>query len=112
MWEYNFYWVTFGEDGDTVDALYDGEGKCVMWGDYYHNHIRDRIEGFLRGVSYTLSDPELPAVWDITIPDKEKYAKDRFEGGVSPPDKYTKIPKRFRDTATLMQGDTPWKCQE
>jgi len=39
-----------GEDAVRVELLIDGE--IVMEGDFYHNHIQDRIKGFMQAVEY------------------------------------------------------------
>lgn len=39
--------------GDAYEVeLKDSTGRIVMVGDYYHNHIEDRINGFLDAVQY------------------------------------------------------------
>lgn len=40
--------IAFGEDG--VTRLYGPDGEVEMEGDYYHDKISDRIEGFMLGL--------------------------------------------------------------
>ena len=43
--------VDFNPGGDAVLALY-ANGKLIMSGDYYHDKISERIEGFLEGIRF------------------------------------------------------------
>lgn len=43
--------IRWNPDGDGITGLYI-DGKCQMWGDYYHNHISDRLEGFIEGLQH------------------------------------------------------------
>lgn len=48
--------VAFNPEGDGITALYMGD-RLHMSGDYYHDKIDDKIEGFLNGVK--LFDPTI-----------------------------------------------------
>jgi hypothetical protein len=40
-------------NGDLMDMrLMDGNGKIIMSGDYYHNKIEERVEGFFSALNY------------------------------------------------------------
>lgn len=39
-------------DGDIEKALLDGEGRSVISGDYYHDKINEKIDGFFVGLDY------------------------------------------------------------
>jgi hypothetical protein len=40
-------------DGDLMDMrLMDCNGKIIMSGDYYHNKIEERVEGFFSALNY------------------------------------------------------------
>lgn len=42
-------------DGESQEALFkevDGKLELIMMGDYYHDKISDRIEGFLEAYKY------------------------------------------------------------
>jgi hypothetical protein len=40
-----------GWEGDGITALYNGDA-LIMEGDYYHDKIDDRIEGFFEGLDH------------------------------------------------------------
>ncbi|MED4172594.1 hypothetical protein P4631_09115 [Halalkalibacterium halodurans] len=41
----------FGEDGVYV-TMYDAQGNIVLEGDWYHNQIDSKIEGFFECLKY------------------------------------------------------------
>lgn len=49
----DFYVITVHPEGDGYTALYSVNGNLVMEGDYYHNKINDKIDGFLYGIAYS-----------------------------------------------------------
>lgn len=49
---------TNGDYGDIQKALVNGEtNEVIMQGDYYHDKISERINGFLTGVEYASRKP-------------------------------------------------------
>ena len=38
--------------GDALQVEMFVDGKSVLCGDYYHNHIEDRIEGFFEALDF------------------------------------------------------------
>ena len=57
--------IRWNPDGDGITGLYI-DGKCKMWGDYYHDHIDDKIEGFIdglqaAGVEHTVASGTIPS---------------------------------------------------
>ena len=49
--------IRFGEEGIT--ALYDGDGKLVTSGDYYHDKIDEFIDGYLECYNTHVSKAKL-----------------------------------------------------
>lgn len=77
-----FTQVIFGDDGIT--ALYDENGKLILFGDEYHDKIQAYIDGFCRGILYSEGKSSSVDVISLNSDGVDEFAK----RGDEPPKKW------------------------
>lgn len=81
--------VDFSGGGDGITALYI-DGKLHFYGDYYHNKINEKIEGFIDGVSYVLGSDRVDDNF-IELHENHPLIEDTWDYGNPPPSNLSDI---------------------